>query len=80
MSKRKQWKDMTPWQKASIFVMAGIQIALLASALVDLRRRPADQVRGPKALWLAVSFVNYIGPISYFLFGRKPAPQQLPPA
>jgi hypothetical protein len=80
MSQRKQWKDLAPWQRASVFVMISIQISLLVSALADLRRRPAAQVRGPKPLWAAVAFVNYIGPISYFVFGRKPAVQQLPPA
>jgi hypothetical protein len=28
-------------------------------------------VKGPKRLWRAVAFVNFVGPISYFLFGRK---------
>jgi hypothetical protein len=79
MSQRKQWKDLSPWQRISIFVAISIQISLLVSALLDIRRRPAEQIRGPKPLWVAVAFVNYFGPISYFLFGRTPAPWQLPP-
>jgi hypothetical protein len=80
MSPRKQWKDLSGWQRLSVFVAVAIQISLLVAALADIRRRPAEQIRGRKGLWFLLSFVNYIGPSSYFLFGRKPAPQQLPPA
>jgi len=48
-----------------------VQFGLLAAALVDIYRRPAEEIRGRKPLWVAVAFVNYIGPISYFLFGRR---------
>ncbi|WNG85315.1 hypothetical protein C6A87_015205 [Mycobacterium sp. ITM-2016-00317] len=43
--------------------------------LVDLTRRPASQIRGPKALWRALSVVRPVGPLAYFAFGRlDPAP------
>jgi hypothetical protein len=49
-----------------------IQLALMASALVDLIRREQTQTRGPKWLWaLVILFVNFIGPIIYFVAGRK---------
>jgi len=48
-----------------------VQVALLAAALVDLRRRPADQINGSKAVWSAVAFVNFLGPLAYFAFGRR---------
>jgi hypothetical protein len=56
-----------------MILRAVIQVVLLAAAVRDLRSRPADQVRGPKPLWLAVSAVNYlgVGPMAYFLFGRR---------
>ena len=80
MSKRRQWKDFSPAAKAGAILAGIIQISLLVSALADIRRRPADQVRGPKWAWAMASFINFVGPISYFLFGRKPAAQQFPPA
>jgi hypothetical protein len=52
--------------------------AVLAWAIVtpitwrDLRRRPADQVRGPKWLWRLAS-ANLTGSVAYFLLGRKRA-------
>ncbi len=47
-----------------------IQLALLVTALVDLIRR--EQTSGPKWVWvLVILFVNIIGPIIYFVIGRK---------
>jgi len=48
-----------------------VQVALLIAALADIWRRPEEEIRGDKRLWAAVSFVNFIGPISYFVFGRR---------
>jgi hypothetical protein len=47
-----------------------IQIILLVVALLDLRKQPFT--RGPKWMWvLIIVFINIIGPIVYFLAGRK---------
>lgn len=49
-----------------------IQIVLILIALIDLVRRPADLVRGPKWLWIIVIIlINFIGPIIYLVFGRE---------
>jgi hypothetical protein len=77
MTQKKRWKDLAPMQKAGALVMVSVQVSLLASALADIRMRPAAEVRGSKWLWAAISFVNFVGPISYFLFGRKSAPRQI---
>jgi uncharacterized membrane protein YhaH (DUF805 family) len=47
-----------------------IELALMITALVDLIRRA--QTRGPKWIWaLVIVLVNFIGPIIYFVAGRK---------
>ena len=47
-----------------------IQLGLMIAALLDLVRR--EQTRGPKWVWaLVILFINYIGPIIYFVAGRK---------
>ena len=48
-----------------------IQLALMIFALIDLTRR--EKTRGPKWVWaLVIVLVNAgIGPIIYFLVGRK---------
>ena len=47
-----------------------IQLILLIIALIDLSK--INQTNGPKWLWaIIVIFVNILGPIIYFVFGRK---------
>ena len=67
----KQWQDFTDRQKRGIVVLGVLQLVLLAAALIDIRRRPAEEINGSKRLWTMVVFINGIGPIAYFVFGRK---------
>ena len=71
MSNKKQWKDFSTATKIRIVLLGIVQMVLLGAALWDIRRRPAEQINGSKKLWYSVAFVNYIGPIAYFVFGRK---------
>ena len=68
---KKSWSQLTTAQKAGIIAGIVVQVALLVAALADIRRRPAEQINGSKRMWAALSFVNYVGPIAYFVFGRK---------
>ena len=70
-SKKKRWSDLSDEQRAGAIGVGVVQVALLGAALVDLARRPSEQINGRKAVWVAVSFVNTVGPIAYFAFGRK---------
>jgi len=79
MKKKKKWADFTPIQKVFAFITGFIQIGLLVSALWDIYHRPSDEFRGGKWLWTGVVFINFVGPISYFLFGRKPESELLVP-
>jgi hypothetical protein len=74
---RTRWRDLTGRQRALAFVGAVVQMTLQALALRDLRRRPSDDVRGPKGLWFLATFVNTIGPIAYFLLGRRRPPARV---
>jgi hypothetical protein len=47
-----------------------LQLALMIFALVDLVRR--ERTKGPKWLWaFVIVFVNFLGPILYFIVGRE---------
>ncbi len=47
-----------------------VELALLIPALVDVIRRP--KTNGPKWMWiLIIILINLIGPIVYFVIGRK---------
>lgn len=67
----KRWSDLSAGQQRLVVAAAAGELSLKVPALIDLRRRPRDQVRGPKPLWVALMFVNLIGPLSYFAFGRR---------
>ena len=73
MPRNKSWSDLTARQKAPFVLRGIVQFALLVAALADIYRRPAEEIKGSKWLWVAASLMNFmgIGPIAYFLFGRK---------
>jgi hypothetical protein len=68
---KKRWRELSQRQRGAIVGSGAVQLILLVVALADLWRRPSDQVNGPKPLWLAVSLVNFVGPLAYFGFGRR---------
>ena len=68
---KRRLRDLSAPQRAVLAVLVALQLGLLAAALFDLSRRPARKVRGDKRLWVAASFVNYVGPIAYLTYGRK---------
>ena len=70
MAKR-SWSEFTLLQKTGVVLVGATQLGLLAAALADIRRRPQEEIRGSKRAWAAAAFVNYVGPLSYFLFGRR---------
>jgi Phospholipase_D-nuclease N-terminal len=69
--KKKRWSDFSPRQQAAIVVGAIVELLMTTIALVDLAHRPARQVRGSKFLWLVTFVVQPVGPILYFLAGRR---------
>jgi hypothetical protein len=68
---RKQWSDLSSGQHRAAYVVGAVETVLTMLALIDLARRPAGAVRGPKAMWAAGVFVQPVGPIAYFLAGRR---------
>lgn len=77
MSAGRRWSDLSPRTRKLIIVGAVAESALKAVALVDLKRRPASEVRGPKWAWIpGLTVVNSAGilPLAYLLRGRhKPS-------
>ena len=70
--RKKRWSDFSPQQRAAIVVGAVVELIMTTLALRDLARRPSKQVRGGKPFWVLTCFVQPIGPILYFLVGRRP--------
>jgi hypothetical protein len=73
---RRKWEDLDPRTRRLIVVAGAIDGVLRVAALIDLARRPSNEVRGSKSKWAAaVTLINSLGavPIAYFAWGRKPA-------
>jgi len=74
MAARQQWSDLDERTRKLIISVAVVEGILKLAALIDIKRRPASQIRGRKWMWASVvTVVSSAGviPISYFLFGRR---------
>ena len=74
MAPKKRWNELSPHTRRLIIGAAAMEGLVKIAALVDLARRPADEIRGSKAKWaVAILVVNSAGalPIYYFLRGRN---------
>jgi hypothetical protein len=75
MVARRQWSDLSDRSRRMLAIAAVAEGVLKVAALIDIKRRPARQVRGPKWAWTtAVTVISSAGvvPISYFVLGRRP--------
>ncbi len=69
----KRWSDLSPRSRKLIIAGAVAEAGLKAAVLIDLKRRPASEVRGSRRMWAAAMLVNSAGliPVAYFVFGRR---------
>jgi len=70
----RRWGDLSERNRKVIIAIAIGEAVLKTAVLIDIRRRPASQIRGSKRLWIvAAVLVNSagVGPLSYFAFGRR---------
>ena len=71
MIAKKTWSARSRRSRTLIAAAGVVEVVILAATLVDIRRRPADQIKGSKRMWSALAFINIVGPICYFAFGRR---------
>ncbi len=69
----KRWSDLSERNRRIITVVAAVETVLKVLMLADLKRRPAEQVKGSKRVWAVSTIVNSAGiiPLAYFVFGRR---------
>ena len=62
-------------KKPAMNPMAGMQglinLALMIWTIWDIRHRSDEEINGKRKLWYLAAFAPPIGPIAYFIFGRK---------
>lgn len=62
---------LSPAARIGVGAVAVLQVAFAFLAFWDLAHRRAEEVRGPKPVWIPVILVNWIGPAAYFGAGIK---------
>jgi hypothetical protein len=70
----RRWSDLSDRSRRLIIAAAIAEASLKTAVLIDLKRRPASEIRGSKRTWIvAAVLVNSagLGPLSYFVFGRR---------
>jgi hypothetical protein len=68
---RRRWRELSPREQTVVLTLASVQLSLAATAWADLATRPAAQVNGSKVRWAFVIAINFVGPLAYFLRGRR---------
>ena len=53
-----------------------INLGLMVWMIWDLRHRTEGEINGRRKLWYLAAFAPPIGPIVYFIFGRKRQPKK----
>lgn len=71
MKRHKTWMELNTTQRRGIVALSAVEVVLAGEAWTDLARRPAETVNGRKRWWALVIAVNFIGPLTYFRWGRK---------
>lgn len=71
MAAKKRWSELSKARRTALIVAGGVQLLLQLAALKDISRRTPAQVNGSKRGWVAASFINFLGPVAWFIFGRK---------
>jgi hypothetical protein len=74
MAARNSGSELSPRTRRLVGVAAVVEGVLKLAALIDIKRRPASQIRGPKWLWAtAVAVISSAGvvPSFYFVVGRR---------
>lgn len=66
-----KFRDLPAPSRARIAVLGTLQLALLLAAEIDIQRRPASEINGPKSRWRLGCLINFVGPLIYFRWGRR---------
>ncbi|MFJ2619538.1 PLDc N-terminal domain-containing protein [Glutamicibacter sp. NPDC087344] len=68
---KKKFSQLSPVARTAAIVAGTLEVLLFAAAQIDIYRRKPEQINGSKGLWVGLCFINFLGPLSYFSFGRK---------
>lgn len=68
-----RWRDLSEKRRLAFAAAGVVQLGLAVFAWTDLARRSAAAVNGRKSWWAVVIGVNFVGPLAYLRYGRRPS-------
>ena len=68
---KKTWAELSTTQKRTVVAAGAFETIMTLAVWRDLARRPASQVQGSKGKWALAALVQPVGPIAYFMRGRR---------
>lgn len=71
MRRKKTWAELTQAQQRAVVVAGIVEVAMTLAVWRDLGNRPASEVNGSKQRWALAALLQPVGPIAYFLRGRR---------
>ncbi len=71
----KRWKRSSPAMRGGAAARGIFNLVLMIWTIRDIRRRRDDEINGNRKIWTLAAFAPPIGPIAYFVFGRKRSAQ-----
>jgi hypothetical protein len=65
------YRGLSPREQRGLWVLVVLELILIVAAQRDIQRRAAADIRGPKLLWRVIATQNLVGPLAYYVIGRK---------
>ncbi|MFV8380195.1 PLDc N-terminal domain-containing protein [Corynebacterium hindlerae] len=66
-----RWSDLDPSAKGWIIGLGAYEILEKLIVWHFIYHTPRSKTRGSKWLWFGLSFINFVGPLAYAVWGRK---------
>ena len=67
----RSWGSLPATTRRLLEVGGVIEFGFKLAALRDIYLRADEEIRGNKWVWVAAQAINTLGPLSYFMFGRR---------
>lgn len=68
---KKSWKELSAGKRRTLVALAVAQVALISIVHADIARRDERELTASKRAWRLISLIDFVGPLAYFLAGRR---------
>lgn len=65
------WKELSAGKRTFIVLLIIVQLALTGAAHADIATSRESELTASKRTWRMISLIDFVGPVAYFLAGRR---------